>query len=126
LFQVRIKVTLPKLSLLLSLWWSTATKDLNNGCIVRFSKIYHTAPPAMGSGSYTTILDSSYNRDYSSGTTDMSLSPFPQPILTSEISFGDIVFTANPIGNLPLWDFGHIVNFNLEVFGCDNYKIDES
>ena len=80
----------------------------------------------MGSGSYATILDSSYNRGYSTGTTDMSLSYFPQPILTSEISFGDIVYTANPIGDDPLWNFGHIVNFNLELFGCENYKIDES
>jgi hypothetical protein len=66
-FQFKIKIALPKLSLLLNLWWSTYWKDLNNGYIARFAKIYHTAPDVMGAGSYVTLLDSSYNRAYSLG-----------------------------------------------------------
>jgi hypothetical protein len=60
------------------------------------------------------------------GTTDVTLTSLPQPILTSQISLGDIVFTASPLGATPQWNFGHVIPFNLEVYGCDNYQIDES
>ena len=125
-FQYRIQVTLPKTSLILGMWWSTPAFDLNNGYIVRFGKIYHSAPAVMGSGSYTTLLDASYNRARNLATTDVTLTTLPQPILTSQVTFGDIVFTASPLGSEPQWNFGHVIPFNLELYGCDNYQMDES
>ena len=80
----------------------------------------------MGAGSYVTYLTSNSDRAYSPGKTDLSLSLFPQPIFTSEIFFGDIIYTADLMNNKLNWDLGHTVHFNLELFGCDNYQIDES
>ena len=73
-----------------------------------------------------TLLNSSYNRGYDPGKTDLSPSLFPQPILTSQISFGDIIYVADPMGSDLKWNLGHTVHFNLELFGCDNYQIDSS
>ena len=54
---------------------------------------------------------------------------FNSTVYTNVITFGDFTYTVDPTYNnyetSPLWYRVHSVQFEMELFGCDNYQIDE-
>ena len=57
----------------------------------------------------------------------MSLIYFPIPILATEMRLTHLTYTGNPVGSNPFakYDDGHNIKFETELFGCDNYDINE-
>ncbi len=56
----------------------------------------------------------------------MKFQLLPQPIVAKRLYFSDITYTADPAKDqtVPLWNDGHIIQFEIELFGCENYQID--
>ena len=54
---------------------------------------------------------------------------FNSTVYTNVITFGGITYTLDPTYNTgetnPYWKRVHSVQFEMELFGCDNYQIDE-
>jgi hypothetical protein len=60
------------------------------------------------------------------GRDNVNVTYFSQVIITSQLSLGDITYTANGAASraYPLYNDGHYVSFEIELFGCDSYVID--
>ena len=59
------------------------------------------------------------------GNTNLQIIFFPKPILTTELTFNDFVYTASPQAykTSAQYDDGHNVLLQMELFGCDNYDL---
>ena len=63
---VKIKITLPSLSLIKAIWWSTSNKDSTNGVIVSIGKVKYQV---VGSKNQTSTFLSSPNQTENPGIT---------------------------------------------------------
>ena len=57
----------------------------------------------------------------------MSIIFLPVPILAIEMRYIYLTYTGSPVGSNPLPNYndGHYIMFEAEVFGCNNYVMDE-
>jgi hypothetical protein len=62
------------------------------------------------------------------GTGNMNFIMFTQPIITKQLNLEDMTYTASPRPwqTQPYPYDGHTINFEIELFGCDNFLLDES
>ncbi len=113
------------MTLIQGIWWSAYYKTNTNGYITDINKVYFkdafNKDVTINSGSFL-------NRAEEGGKSNMNFIYFPVPILTKQLKLLDLTYTVNPKdGNpLPNYDDGHYILFEMELFGCDNYVIDES
>ena len=123
---VNVKVTLPSVSLINAIWWSTSNKDSTNGVIVQFGKVDFNGPPVMGNNNGYTYnnLPSNYQAE-DQGNSNLQVTYLKNPILTSQLTFSHIDYTASPQSgqSIPHFNDGHNVLLQMELFGCNNYDI---
>ena len=116
---------MPKRTLIQGIWWSAYYKTDWNGYITNINKVYFK-DASNNTVSFTS--GSFLNRVEEGGKLNMTFIFFPVPILTHQLRLGDLTYTVNPRGDNPLpnYDDGHYILYEMELFGCDNYVIDES
>ena len=68
---MRIQVTLPKVSLINGIWWSTFTKTDKIGYIVAIGSMYIKGTAIMGGVDYKSTVLSNPGRIQDSGSTDL-------------------------------------------------------
>ena len=128
LSNIKIQIQLPKVSLIRAIWWSRYFKDSLNGIITKFGSVSYTSPALMDNQSFITSLGfNDINKTVDIGNKNLTLDYFPQPIITNQITLGDITYSAAARNGstLPKWNDGHTVSLQIELFGCDNYLLDE-
>jgi hypothetical protein len=94
--------------------------------IVTFGNVTYQTPPSMGSMTYSSNILSYLNPIANPGGKGISLIYFPQALFTNVIKFSDIVYTADARygQSQPNYNDNHVISFEMELFGCDNYQMD--
>jgi hypothetical protein len=122
---LQIQIVFPKPVLVQAVWWSAYYKDDTHGYITSIGKLYFKYHSSDG----WTIIDTSsiLTRTEEGGKSNMPLIYLPVPILAIEMRYIFLTYTGNPVGSNPLpnYDDGHFIMFEAEVFGCDNYIMNE-
>ena len=116
------------MSVINAIWWPTSAKDSDHGVIVQFGTIAFKVPNFISSTSaFKWFWPLSYRAE-NQGTTNLQLAFLNPPMIASELTFSDIVYTASPGSGQtnPQWNDGHYVMAQLELFGCDNYDVTQS
>ena len=126
--NIKIDILLPNFSLIRGVWWSTYAKDSTQGIITNFGLLSYTTPPIMGSQwiSINALANPMKALGVDPGNQNMNIQMLPQPFVAQRFYLSKITYTADPVTGktLPQWNDGHILQFEIEVFGCDNYELD--
>ena len=79
----------------------------------------------MGSTTYDNSFLGNSDQAENQGNTNLQVTFFPRPILTSQLTFSDIWYIAspNPGQTSAHWNDGHNVLLEMELFGCDQYDL---
>ncbi len=104
--------------LLTGIWWTTHLKTSYSAYISSISKIDYNVKGVSISSLVLEDHIMNYTNTVEAGE---NMVRFPQPIFTDEIKLSG--FYANSDWNI--WNYGHNVYFNMELYGCADYDIEE-
>ena len=81
-----------------------------------------------GNWNHNTQLQWNTGVSQNPGNTNLNLILFNTPIVTSELHLEQMTYTANPVSGQSQANptDGHTISFEVELFGCSNYNIEQS
>ena len=104
--------------LLTGIWWSSPYRDSYNAYITTISRLYYVVRGVGHTSAAIADFVKPYTRTEEVGE---NMVRFPHPIFTDQIKLYG--FYVQSTWNT--WNYGHNIWFNMEVFGCENYDIEE-
>ena len=110
-----IQIQLPKESLIKSVWWSAPN---GKAYIFNIELFRYQEPTSLGGNQRWTNSLNGSTITKSSDFNNLTIKLFPNPILTQILILDGI----NVYSESPNTQF---VNFQIEIFGCESYKLDE-